>query len=280
MRGDSRRRNFLVGVAARYRISPSHMFGLKTRRRNRLRSQPVPASWLEILQRNVPHYGRLSPLEQQDLRGDIHVFIAEKNFEGCGGLEMTDEIKISIAAYACLLLLHLQHDYYPRLQSVLVYPDAYPVPAVRRAVGNIVVEGDEMRAGESWRTGVVVISWNHVLHRPADPGGGRNVAFHEFAHQLDQEKGVADGAPVLPKSSMYRAWARILSREYQVLLEAAGADRPTLLDKYGATNPAEFFAVVTEYFFEQPQQLREQHPELYDELKLYYGQDPARIDGN
>ena len=269
-----------MGVAARYRISLSHMFGLKTRRRNRLRSQPFPASWLEILQRNVPYYGRLSPSEQQHLRGDIHVFIAEKNFEGCGGLEMTDEIKITIAAYACLLLLHLQHDYYPRLQSVLVYPDAYPVPAVRRAVGNIVVEGDEMRAGESWRTGVVVISWNHVLHRPADPGGSRNVALHEFAHQLDQEKGVADGAPVLPKSSMYRAWARILGREYQALLEAAAADRPTLLDKYGATNPAEFFAVVTEHFFEQPQQLREQHPELYKELKLYYGQDPARIDGN
>ena len=163
-------RNFLVGVAAGYNISFSHMFGLKTRRRNRLRSQPFPASWLEILHGNVPYYGRLSPAEQQDLLGDIRVFVAEKNFEGCGGLEITDEIKVTIAAYACILLLHLRHDYYPRLQSVLVYPDAYPVPAVRRAVGNIVVEGDEMRAGESWRTGVVVISWNHVLHRPTDPG--------------------------------------------------------------------------------------------------------------
>jgi hypothetical protein len=132
-----------------------------------------------------------------------------------------------------------------------------------------------MRAGESWQTGAVVISWNHVLHRPTDPGGGRNVALHEFAHQLDQEKGVADGAPLLPKSSMYGAWARILSREYQALSAAADADRPTLLDKYGATNPAEFFAVVTEYFFEQPQQIKERHPELYEELKLYYGQDPA-----
>jgi Mlc titration factor MtfA (ptsG expression regulator) len=262
-------------VVARYNISLSHMFGFKTRRRDRLRSQPFPGSLLEILRRNVPYYGRLSAAEQQDLQGTIQVFVAEKNFEGCGGLEMTDEIKITIAAYACILLLHLQHDYYPRLQSVLVYPDAYPVPGVRRLVGNIVVEGNELRAGESWRTGVVVISWNHVLHRPTDPGGSGNVALHEFAHQLDQEKGVADGAPVLPNSSMYRAWARILGREYQALSEAADADRPTLLDKYGATNPAEFFAVVTEHFFEHPVQLKEQHPELYEELKLYYRQDPA-----
>ena len=137
------------------------------------------------------------------------------------------------------------------------------------------MEGDEMRAGESWGSGVVVISWNHVLHRPTDPSGTRNVALHEFAHQLDQEKGAADGTPVLPNSSMYRAWARILSREYKALTEAADADRPTSLDKYGATNPAEFFAVVTEHFFEQPVQLKERHPELYEELKMYYGQDPA-----
>ncbi len=252
------------------------MFGLKTRRRNRLRAQPFPASWLGIIRRNVPSYDRLTPAEQRNLQGTIQVLVAEKNFEGCGGLEMTDEIKITIAAYACILLLHLQHDYYPRLQSILVYPDAYPVPAVRRRVGNIVVEGTEMRAGESWQTGVVVISWNHVFHRPVDPGGTRNVALHEFAHQLDQEKGVADGTPVLPNTSMYRAWARILSREYKTLGEAVDADRPTLLDKYGATNPAEFFAVVTEYFFGHSQQLKERHPELYEELKLYYRQDPSR----
>jgi MtfA peptidase len=256
------------------------MFGFKSRRRNRLRSQPFPESWLNIIKRNVPYYERLTHAEQQELQGTIQVFIAEKNFEGCGGLEMTDEIKVTLAAYACILLLHLKHDYYPRLQSILVYPDAYPVPGVRRAVGNILVEGDEIRAGESWRTGVVVVSWNHALSRPSDPSGGRNVILHEFAHQLDQEDGSADGAPILPSTSMYATWARILGREYQALSEAADANSPTLLDKYGATNPAEFFAVVTEYFFEQPQQFRERYPELYEELKLYYGQDPARIDGN
>jgi len=252
------------------------VFGLKAKRRNRVRSQPFPDSWLFILERNVPYYARLSPSEQQELRNDIQVFIAEKNFEGCGGLVMTDEIKVTIAAYACILLLNRQHDFYPRLQSILVYPDAYPVPVIRLGPGDQIIEDHEMRLGESWRTGAIVISWNHVLHRPADPTGGRNVALHEFAHQLDHEDGSANGAPVLPKTSMYAAWARVLGREYKELSEAAANNCPTLLDKYGATNPAEFFAVITEYFFEQPQQLKEKHPELYEELRQYYRQDPAR----
>jgi MtfA peptidase len=253
------------------------MFGFTARRRNRLRSRPFPASWLPILIRNVPYYERLGPSDQQELRQTIEVFVAEKNFEGCGGLEMTDEIKVTIAAFACVLLLHIEHhDYYPRLKSILVYPHAYVVQEARRAMGNLVVESDESRAGESWGNGVVVISWDHVLRRPTDRAGSGNVVLHEFAHQLDQEKGVATGAPVLPKTSMYQAWARILGREYKALSEAAIADRPTLLDKYGATNPAEFFAVATECFFGQAIQLEQRHPELYKELKLYYGQDPAR----
>jgi Mlc titration factor MtfA (ptsG expression regulator) len=253
------------------------MFGFNKRRRNRLRSQAFPSAWLSFLERNVPYYGRLSRSEQQELQDDVKVFTAEKNFEGCGGLAMTDEIKVTIAAYACILLLRRQHDFYPRLQSILVYPDAYPVPVIRRGPGDTIVEEHEVRAGESWRTGVVIISWNHVLRHPAELSEGRNVAFHEFAHQLDSEKGFADGAPILPRTSMYRTWARILGREYQALSEDAAADRPTFLDKYGATDPAEFFAVVTEYFFEQPQQLRDKHPELYDEFKAFYQQDPVNL---
>ena len=251
------------------------MFGLKTRRRNRLRAQPFPQAWLSIIRQNVPYYTRVSVADQQELLGNIQVFVAEKNFEGCGGLELTDEIKVTIAAYACILLLHRQHDYYPRLQSVLVYPDAYTAEVTRPGPANTVIECEEVRAGESWRTGAVVVSWNHVRHRPVDPSGGHNVALHEFAHQLDQENGLADGTPVLPRTSMYAAWARILGHEYQALVAAADAERPTLLDKYGATNPAEFFAVVTEYFFEQPVQLKSQYPELYEELALFYRQDPA-----
>ncbi len=255
------------------------MFGFRKRRRNRLRSQPFPGSWLEVIRRNVPLYETLTPAEQMELQGLVRVFIAEKNFEGCGGLELTDEIKVTIAAYACILLLHRRHDYYPRLQSILVYPDAYQALVQRPGPAHTVVEGHETRAGESWRTGLVVIAWSHVQNRPAGPSEGRNVILHEFAHQLDSEKGFTDGVPLLPRGSMYRAWARILGREYRSLSEAAASGRPTLLDPYGAMEPAEFFAVSTEYFFEQPQQLKERHPDLYQELKLFYGQDPAEREG-
>jgi Mlc titration factor MtfA (ptsG expression regulator) len=230
------------------------MLGFTTRRRNRLRSQPFPASWPPILRQNVPYYERLSPADQLELQRSIQVFIAEKKFEGCGGLEMTDQIKVTIAAYACILLLHIEHhDYYPKLQSILVYPHAYLVPGAQRMMGNLVVEGDEYHAGESALSGTVVIAWDHLLRSTNDPGVDGNVALHEFAHQLDQEKGAATGAPILPQSSMYEGWARVLGREYEKLKEADADDRPTLLDKYGATNPEEFFAVATECFFEQPQ---------------------------
>lgn len=250
------------------------MFGFITRRRNRLRSQPFPEEWLVVLKRNVPYYARLPLSKQQELQDSIKVFIAEKNFEGCGGIEMTDEIKVTIAAYACILLLNRRHDFYPRLQSILVYPDAYPVTVVRSGPGDMLIEGHEVRAGESWHTGAIVLSWSHILHRPGDPAA-HNVVLHEFAHQLDQEDGAANGAPLLPRSSMYASWARILGREYEALQRDADAGRHTVLDKYGATDPAEFFAVATECFFENPQQFRERHPELYDELKQYYRQDPA-----
>jgi len=254
------------------------MFERKTTRRNRLQAQTFPAPWRVILQRNIPYYERLTLTERQELHGDIQVFIAEKNFEGCGGLEITEEIKVTIAAYACILLLNRQHDFYPRLQSILVYPDAYPVPVLRIVPGNIAVEGHEMHAGESWRTGAVVLSWNHVLRRPSAVPEGRNVALHEFAHQIDQENGFVDGAPDLSTSSQYATWARVLGNEFATLSRQTAAEQPTLIDKYGATEPAEFFAVVTEYFFEKSLQLQQRHPELYEELKRFYRQDPASTD--
>lgn len=251
------------------------MFGLKTWRRNRWRARPFPTAWLEFLRRNVPYYDRLTAPQQQELREDIQVFLAEKNFEGAEGMVLTDEIKVTIAAYACVLLLNRPHDFYPRLQTVLVYPDTFVAHVTRPYGAYSVFEGPEPRIGESWRTGAVVVSWNHVRRQPTDPAGARNVALHEFAHQLDGENGILDGTPALPQTSMYSAWARILGREYQTLRAATASHQPTLLDKYGATNPAEFFAVATEYFFEQPAALKQLHPELYDELRLYYRQDPA-----
>lgn len=252
------------------------MFGfLKQRRRERIRARPFPPEWLAIIERNVPMYARLSEDDRRELRRRVLVFLAEKNFEGAGGLEMTDEIRVTIAAQACILLLRLDDDdYYPKLRSIVVYPTAYKVP--REALhGEVVREDPAIHLGESWNDGAVVLSWNSARRGAADPRDGKNVILHEFAHQLDQEDGAADGTPELDTWALYAPWARVLSEHYLALQKAALAGRKTLLDHYGATHEAEFFAVASECFFERPLQLRTRHPELYDELSRYYGQDPA-----
>lgn len=251
------------------------MFGLKKRRRRQLLTQPFPAQWVRIIENNVPYYRRLSGADQKELQGHIQVFIAEKHFEGCGGLEITDQIRVTIAAQACILLLHRATNYYPGLYSILVYPSAYVVKSHKELTPGTITEGSQVRLGESWKRGVLVLAWDHVQASAADIHDGHNVVLHEFAHQLDTENGVANGAPVLPRRSMYVAWARILGKDYQRLREDAEYGRESVLDQYGATNPAEFFAVATECFFEKPREMRSSHPELYAELSLYYQQDPA-----
>ena len=198
-------------------------------------------------------------------------------FEGCGGLELTDEIKVTIAAQACLLLLHRETDYYPRLITILVYPHAYVAKSIEPIGGGVVLEGETARLGEAWKDGVVVLSWDDVRQGASDLHDGHNVVLHEFAHQLDQQDGSADGAPILEHRSQYVTWARVLSDEYDQLRRDTEKGRTDVLDEYGATNPAEFFAVATECFFEKPIQLRRKHPQLYEELKAYYRQDPARL---
>jgi len=258
------------------------MFGFKRRRRERLRSQPFPAEWLEVIEKNVPHYRCLSLEEQKELQGHIQVFLSEKNFEGCGGLEMNDEIRVTIAAQACILLLHRETEYYPTLQSILVYPRYYRVSDARLLADGTVIEGTDSRLGESWLHGVVVLSWDDVKGGAADIHDGHNVVFHEFAHQLDGESGSVEGAPDLVMRSRYIAWARVLGQGYQRLLDDLKHHRPTLLDSYAATDHAEFFAVLTECFFEKPSALKKRHPELYERLRDFYQQDPAireKVDG-
>ena len=250
---------------------------LRRRRREALRAQPLPPAWRAVIEANVPYLRRLPPEDLEELAGHVQVFLAEKRFEGCGGLEITDEIRVTIAAQACLLLLHRETDYYPELETLLVYPGAYVAPAREVREGVVVVEGAQPRLGESWSRGVVVLSWDGVLSGAADVSDGHNLVLHEFAHQLDQESGDADGAPELPERSMYAAWARVLGREYAALVDADLRGRRTDLDPYGATNPAEFFAVVTEAFFERPRQLRARHPALYEQMKQFYQQDPATL---
>jgi len=242
------------------------------RRRLALR-RPFPDEWRAILQKTLPPYANLAPEMREELHQDIQLFLGDKAFEGCGGLEITDEIRVTIAAQACMLLLNRQDTCYPKLRTVLVYPTTY------FAGGNGLFGGKNAnrsaRLGESWGTGAVVLSWNNVKRGAYNFSDGHNVTMHEFAHQLDQEDGAADGAPILEGRSAYSTWARVFSREFERLQAKARKRRRSVLDAYGATNAAEFFAVATECFFEKPRQLQRKHPELYEELRDYYKVHPV-----
>jgi Mlc titration factor MtfA (ptsG expression regulator) len=254
------------------------VFGFfKQRRRRRIRSEPFPAAWLEIVNKNVPYYASLPEEDRRELQGLIQVFLAEKNFEGCGGLELTEEMKVTIAAESCLLLLHRDTDLYPRLITILVYPTAFVTKVVEPIGGPAVLEGEQIRLGEAWKGGVVVVSWDEVRAKAAGRAFGRNLVLHEFAHQLDMEDGAADGTPVLQGHDRYAEWTRVMGQEYDRLRRDSALGRYTVLDSYGATNPAEFFAVATEAFFEKPGVLQKRHPELYEALKSFYRQDPAEL---
>jgi Mlc titration factor MtfA (ptsG expression regulator) len=244
---------------------------LKRSRRRRLRSQPFPPDWRFIVSRNVPIFRRLPRRDQAELLGHVQVFLNEKYFEGCGGLTVTDEMRVTIAAQACLLLLHRQTDYYPELVTILIYPSAYIAREDRYLGGNIWAEGEEDLLGHTgWRMGSLVLAWDEAKCGAANPTDGRNLVMHEFAHQLDFEDSQIDGAPSLSTRRESVEWARVMTREFEALQRADEAGTPTILDTYGATDPAEFFAVATEVFFERPLALRAKHPEMYAQLATFY----------
>jgi len=246
---------------------------LRASRRGELRAAPFPEAWQEIIARTMPLYRKLPAELRAQLHGHIHVFLAEKNFEGCGGLELTDEIRLTIAAQACLLLLNRKTDYYRKLSSIVVYPHTY-IGGEARGTGGMAVSGGTPTQGESWGSGTVVLTWDNVLGGAHNLRDGRNVTMHEFAHQLDQEDGSADGAPILESWTSYPSWARVLGAEYMALRKKARKGRRSAFNAYGATNPAEFFAVATETFIEKPKTFKRKHPELYAELLSYYKFDP------
>ena len=206
-------------------------------------------------------------LEHAQVDERIQLFLHEVGFEPCGQLEeVTKEMQLIVAAQACLLLIGSGYNHFGNLRSVLVYPEAYEV---RDELGT-----KSVRLGESWMSGSVVLSWKSVRQGSRNVEDGLNVVIHEFAHQLDQFNGVADGLPVLKERKDYPEWASVMQTSFKDLLERVRKGRRTVLDDYGATNPAEFFAVATETFFEKPQQLESKHPELYLQLKRFYGLDP------
>ena len=260
-------------------------------RRQRLGNTPFPPAWRKLLRQQFPLYNHLPPPLQHRLQAMVQVFVAEKPIIGCQGLTVTDEMRVLIAAQACVpvLALHGRSERlnpFPELRHVLLYPAPFVVDAKHHHPGGVVSEGREVRLGESWQEGVVVLSWPDVqagAHSGQWGTGhgagsahveGHNVVIHEFAHQLDQETGPANGAPALRPGQSPQTWAQVFQREYEDLRWLADAGEPTLIDPYGASAPEEFFAVVSEAFFMTPRELHAQHPVLYGQLQQFYGMDP------
>ncbi len=249
---------------------------IKEQRRRRVLSQPYPSGWVHILERNVYHYRELSDREQHKLRDDLRVLVAEKNWEGCGGLEMTEEIQVTIAGQAALLLLGCKDQFFDKVKSVLVYPDAYIARERIMTDGGVVLEGDSHREGEAWYRGPVVLSWADVLAGGRCQAGVRNLVLHEFAHQLDMENGrLVDGIPPMTNHAQYESWQRVMRVEAGRLADDCRRGRRTLLDCYGTKDIGEFFAVSTECFFQRPREMRSQHRELYENFRDFFRQDPA-----
>ncbi len=248
---------------------------LTERRRAHLLERPFPDEWREILERDVKAYALLAPDEQQHLRDLAQVFIAEKHWEGCGGLELDDRIRVTVAGSACLLILGRDHDLLAEVESILVYPSAVMLPEQPDGVfaaGGQVKHGSTAVLGVAHnRGGPVVLAWDAVLTGARNPKDGRNLVIHEVAHKIDFLDGAADGAPPLDDAATRREWARVC----QAAFDAHASGEEHLLRPYATTNAAEFFAVATEVFFEKPKRMARELPELYGLLRDFYNLDLA-----
>ena len=246
-------------------------------RRKKILESPFPAAWEAILETNVVHYRRLAEPERKHLRDLVQVFVTEKYWEGCGGLVLTDEIRVTIAAEACLMILAIPHDLYSNVETIFVYPSTVVRP--ERCVGVFETPRSPLFPsapilGEAHYRGPVILVWDSVKRGARHPESGHNVVYHEFAHKLDMLDGSANGTPPL-LAARQPEWARVCEKEFEKLRDSSTKGKRTFLDPYGGTNEAEFFAVATEKFFDQPQAMQKFHPALYDILRGFYRQDPA-----
>jgi Mlc titration factor MtfA (ptsG expression regulator) len=242
-------------------------------RRQKLLAEPLSPAWRDVLARNVPVVDLLPSALQSKLIAAARIIAAERRFEGCKGLAVTDEMKITVAAQAAMLVLGTDGYYYERVPSVLLYPMSYSRPHRHPDRHGIVEEAELL--GESWQQGSIVLSWPAVLSGGRDPCDGQNLVLHEFAHHLDSLDGEMGGTPPLSSREAQRRWRATFDREFAGLADDLADGRPTLLDPYGSTNQAEFFAVATECFFERPGELSRRHSDLYACLREFYQVDPA-----
>ncbi len=236
-----------------------------------LLGRPFPAHWRDMLRAYVPLYNRLSEQEREHLERHVQLFLGRKQFEACGGLDaLSEETQVTIAGNACMLLLgRPECEPFPELKSILVYPGEFTAP------GGHDLEPDRDLLGESWSTGSVILSQATVLEDAEAGADGFNVVLHEFAHQLDQEFGDAEGLPQLDCSSQYRCWAGVFRAAFENHERRISRGWKTVIDPYGAENAAEFFACATESFFERPEDLRREIRPVFDQLVRYYRVDPS-----
>ncbi len=247
----------------------------RARQRRRVRARPMSEEWRAIVASALPVYHRLPDPLRLRLDGLIQQFIAEKEFIGCRGLEVTLEMKLTIAAYACLLIANRSSRVYEALYSILLYPTAFIVPEEEQDEAGVITAHESILSGQAWETHRIILSWDDIEAGLRDKGSGYNVVLHEFAHYLDAEDGGANGAPWLSDAADYTRWSQVMTEEYERLITADRRGEETVLDPYGAEDPAEFFAVATETFFERPVDLKIKHSALYAELAAYYRVDPA-----
>lgn len=238
-------------------------------------------SWVTLLEEDFPLYERLPEEYKEILHEKIVEFISSKTFVGCNGFELSDEVIVLISAHACTLILKQEGTVYPKLNTILIYPSTFQSVQKNVDANGIVTEEVVSRLGESWTSGSVVLAWDSVLNGARNRFDAHNVAIHEFAHQLDQEDGVGDGVPYngLTKNKLH-VWCHVMEECYNRFIKIAEKPGKTVINRYGATNHAEFFAVLSETFFEKPKQLNKKWPDLYDIFKDYYDLDPLSWKGN
>ncbi|MGQ0750695.1 MAG: zinc-dependent peptidase [Betaproteobacteria bacterium] len=229
------------------------------------------ALWSRVLDR-YPFLRALSDEERHCLRVNVMLFLHDKSIHGAGGLEMRDEIRYTVAAQACILTLNLGPDCYRGWVEVIVYPDEFVASYEFVDEDGVAHHVEEPMSGESWLQGPVILSWADAQ----DAGSGSyNVVIHEFAHKLDMLNGEANGFPPLHADMDREAWSGAFERAYEDFCARVDRGAPLPVDDYAAENPAEFFAVLSEAFFQAPDAIRVTYPDVYRQLVRYYRQDPA-----
>ena len=253
------------------------MFGwFKKRKRNQFAKMPTPSDWIATLETHMPVFQKFSKEDREELLTHTKILFHEKEFIGAHDLEVTEPMIVFICAQASMLLLHREPSYFPNVNTVIIYETAFASTINQGIGGGIYLKKYQARVGESnHKTKVVVLAWDSVVYGAENPTDGKNVVLHEFAHQLDSETGNVNGAPVLSSNSSYRMWGCEMLKEYEHLKSDIAHHHKTFIDKYGATNHAEFFAVITEAFFEKPLGMQRKHPQMYKLLSEFYKQNPA-----